>query len=289
MPKPGQRGCRPTSAGTNVQALPFASVAWYKGNSTVHYRMATMVGDSDAAGPSDSPMPRYSVRNGNLVMEHGTHQEIGWERRTSTSQLAVLVYTDQVKNPVLEARAHFAGAGAPPGGMLFDPASSMLRASGPAYSSAGFEASVQRRLPGNHTIRVSYTSGDAVVMPALPRAQFNTLIAAAHARRVQSYALSLSGTLEGTGTRWQASYSWQPDDTVTAVAPFAMDALAPYLNLHICQKIHESRDGAAGVEALVEVRNLLAQGYHPYLLRDGSILLFAQEQRGLTGGLAFTF
>ncbi len=98
-----------------------------------------------------------------------------------------------------------------------------------------------------------------------------------------------SGTLDGTGTRWQASYRWQPDDTVTEVAPFAVDALAPYLNLHICQTIHQSRKGSSGIEALVEVRNLLAQGYHPYLLRDGSIVLFAQDQRGFTGGLAFSF
>ena len=37
------------------------------------------------------------------------------------------------------------------------------------------------------------------------------------------------------------------------------------------------------------MRNLLAQGYRPYLLSDGSVLIFAQDQRGISGGLAFTF
>jgi hypothetical protein len=37
------------------------------------------------------------------------------------------------------------------------------------------------------------------------------------------------------------------------------------------------------------VRNLLAEGYHPYLLSDGSLLIFSQEQRGIRGGVAFTF
>jgi hypothetical protein len=37
------------------------------------------------------------------------------------------------------------------------------------------------------------------------------------------------------------------------------------------------------------VRNLLAEGYHPYLLGDGSILIFAQDQRSLRAGLAFSF
>lgn len=280
-----------TSAGTVAQGLPFASLAWHDGNSTVRYRLATMVQDPEAAGGPDAAMPVYSVRNGDLVMEHGVHQEIGWERSTRTAEIAVLVYADQVKNPALEASANFAeGSGPASGAMLFDPQSELLRSAGPDYSSVGMAASAQHTLPGNSLIRASYTSGDAVVMPALPQqAAFNQLIAAAHTQRVQAYALSLSGTLDGTGTRWQASYRWQPDDTVTEVAPFAVDVLAPYLNLHICQTIHHSAQGSSAIEALVEVRNLLAQGYHPYLLRDGSIVLFAQDQRGFTGGLAFSF
>ena len=103
--------------------------------------------------------------------------------------MAVLVYTDEVKNPVLEASAHFARPARtwsrfPQGAMLFDPQSGLLRAAGPDYSSTGFEASAQRNLPGNNLIRASYTSGDAVVMPALPQADFSQLIAAAHTRAV---------------------------------------------------------------------------------------------------------
>jgi hypothetical protein len=43
------------------------------------------------------------------------------------------------------------------------------------------------------------------------------------------------------------------------------------------------------IEALLDVRNLLAQGYRPYLLNDGSMLVFAQDQRSFGGGIAFTF
>ena len=115
------------------------------------------------------------------------------------------------------------------------------------------------------------------------------LIAAFHPRRVQAYSISLSGTLDGTGTKWQASYRWQPDDTVTAIAPYAMNVIAPYLNVHFGQSLHRSRDGAGNIEALLEVTNLLAEGYHPYILNDGSVLFFAQGQRAVRGGLAFTF
>jgi Carboxypeptidase regulatory-like domain len=284
-----------TSAGTTAQALPFASVAWHTGNSTMRYRMATML-ENPVNGSSDAAMPRYAVRNGELVFEHGTHQEIGWERRTSTSDMALLVFADNIKNPVLEASAHFAagngptaGDGQAAGAMLYDPASGLIRTAGPGYSSAGVLASVEHALPGKNLVRASYATGDAMVMPALAQSDFSELIAAAHTRHVQAYSLSLSGILDGTGTRWQASYRWQPDDTVTELAPFAVEAMAPYLNLHVCQKLHQSHDGSSGVEALVEVRNLLAQGYHPFLLGDGSILIFAQDERSLRAGLAFTF
>ena len=43
------------------------------------------------------------------------------------------------------------------------------------------------------------------------------------------------------------------------------------------------------LEALLDVRNLLAEGYQPYILSDGTLLLFAQDQRSLRLGLAFTF
>jgi hypothetical protein len=50
-----------------------------------------------------------------------------------------------------------------------------------------------------------------------------------------------------------------------------------------------SHDGSVGVEALLDVRNLLAEGYRPFILSDGSLLIFSQDQRGIRGGLAITF
>jgi hypothetical protein len=137
---------------------------------------------------------------------------------------------------------------------------------------------------------VSYASGAALVMSALPPATpLAEVVAGAHPRRAQMYSISLSGTLDGTGTRWRASYRWQPADTVTEIAPFAEDAALPYLNLRVSQPIHVTRDGSGGLEALLDVRNLLAEGYRPYILSDGSLLLFADDQRSMSAGLAFTF
>jgi hypothetical protein len=48
-------------------------------------------------------LPQLSARNGDLALEHGMHQEIGWERRTDASGMAVMVYADHIDNPVIEA------------------------------------------------------------------------------------------------------------------------------------------------------------------------------------------
>ena len=204
--------------------------------------------------------------------------------------MAVLVYSDSVDNPVIEALDRFARAMSPAAAaLLFDQASNLIRTAGPAFSATGVQASVEHRIAGDNQIRVSYASGSALVMPAMPQpTPLTEVLAAAHPRRAQTYSISLSGTLDGSRTRWRASYRWQPDDTVTAVAPFTQDAAEPFLNVHFRQPIHVARDGSGGLEALLDIRNLLAEGYRPYILSDGSLLIFAQDQRSLRAGLAFT-
>jgi hypothetical protein len=157
-------------------------------------------------------------------------------------------------------------------------------------------ATVEHRLPGRNHARFSYANGDALVMSGGSHSASSPspvslaqVLAGAHTRRAQTYSLSLSGTLDGTGTRWRASYRWQPEDTVSQVAPFAVDAAEPYLNMHFRQAIHLRCNGSGGLEAGLDVRNLLAQGYRPYLLSDGSLLIFAQDQRSFSAGLAFNF
>ncbi|MDR3793502.1 MAG: carboxypeptidase-like regulatory domain-containing protein [Terracidiphilus sp.] len=285
---------RSQNAETVTAMLPFAEVRWYGGKNTVSYRMASMVpgvrnGDESSAG---TWMPALAVRKGRLTMTRGVHQQLGWERHGDTGGVSVAVFADHIANPILEAAARFNADAISPlqAEALIDRASNLLRTAGPSYATTGIEASLERRLPAGNLVRLSYANGDALVIPALA-GQINMaeLMAAARPRRAQTYTIALSGTLDGTGTRWRASYRWQPEDTLTAVAPYAVDASAPYFNLHLRQPIRLSREGTSSFEALLDVQNLLAEGYRPYLMKDGSLLLFAQEQRGFRGGLAFNF
>jgi hypothetical protein len=234
------------------------------------------------------------MRNGQLALERGLHQEIGWERSTSNSDAAVVVYADRISNPVMEGMRIPApgesGTVPLPAELLYDSASGMVRASGLGYSAAGVAASAQHKLPAKAQVRVSYASGSALVLgPASRTIALTSLLSNARARHAQTYSISLSGTLDGSGTRWRATYRWQPESTLTSVASFSENTANPYLNLELRQPLHLHRDSATGFEALLSLRNLLAQGYQPYVLSDGSMLVFAQDQRGVSGGLAFTF
>ncbi len=273
------------SPNTILTNLPFATIAWHGGNSTVSYRMASapssLNGNESQVG---SYLPQISMRNGQLALQHGLHQEIGWERRTEASGVSFLVYSDNVQNPVIEASGRAVASNA----VLSDPVSGLMRGAGQNYSSAGVMAAVEHRMAGGNRIRVSYANGDALVMPAVVRpTALNQLFSAARPRHSQMYAISLSGTLEGTGTRWRASYRWQPADTVTPIAPYSVGAIEPYLNIHLRQPVSTHREGL-NIEALLDMNNLLAEGYRPYLV-NGSMVVFAQDQRSVGAGVAFTF
>ncbi len=286
-------GDRPANV---TAALPYARLEWRDGASTVQYRMATMVPNHESNDDTEAAtwLPAAAMRNGDLVLERGMHQEIGYERQTDKSGVAVMVYADNIDNPVLEAMSRAAGANqsdtGAPSAELFDPGSNMVRTVAPAFSATGVTASFERQIAGGNRVAVSYASGSALVIPALPApATVTQMMAGTRAHRAQAYTLSFSGILDGTHTRWRASYRWQPGNTVTEVAPFAVNSSEPWLNLHLRQPIHLTRDGSGGFEALLDVRNLLAQGYRPYILSDGSLLIFTQGQRSVRGGVAFTF
>jgi len=157
-----------SSPNTVAAALPFATVAWRDGASAVHYRLATAVPASPDIDDTQAQawLPAVSMRDGQLALEHGLHQEIGWERDTDNSGVSILVYADRTDNPVMEAVSRQANGLADFGSaqLLMDPASGLVRAAGPGFSTAGVMAKVERRLPAGSRVRFSYANGDALVL-----------------------------------------------------------------------------------------------------------------------------
>jgi hypothetical protein len=286
---------------TVVAALPFAQVEWRQGDQLIRYRVATTVPGRNGGADSEAGtwLPAVAVRQGRMTLEHGLHQEIGWERRTDRTGLSVQFFSDVLENPVMQAASRgeaFEGSGGTgSANWIYDAASGLIQVAGPGYSTNGVLAGFDTQLPGGDQLKLSYMNGDALAATrtTAPTAQLAQVLAAVRPKRAQAYSISLSGTIEGTGTRWRASYRWQPEETLTPVGAYEANAAEPYLNLHVRQAIHMGhsvrREGQTGFEALLDLRNLLAQGYQPYLLGDGSVVVLAQDQRGVSGGVAFTF
>jgi hypothetical protein len=76
---------------------------------------------------------------------------------------------------------------------------------------------------------------------------------------------------------------------VTPVNPFAAFSDQAYLSFFIRQPVHCGSLLPQGLEATVDVTNLLEQGYRPVLSKDGRTLFLAQTPRIIQAGLAFNF
>src|SRR5580698_2788745 len=152
------------SPNTVIAALPFISFGWRNdGNSTVRYRMTTIASQGQDSDEShvDHYQPQVAMRNGQLVLEHGMHQELGWERRTDASDVAVMVFADSLRNPVMEASGHWTGGSTVSAqDFLFDRTSGLLHVAGADFSGPGMMAEFQHRLPARIMIGRTYTNED---------------------------------------------------------------------------------------------------------------------------------
>ena len=276
-------------------ALPYASVNWSAGDSTVGYRMATLMPGALSAGTAadESALPAFSARDGRLLMERGMHQEIAWERHTEASGMAVMVYADDIANPVLEGSP--SGAGRPleasaANAALLDGPSGLFMPPDRNFSTAGMTASFEHRLAGGNNVRISYASGKALVMPALPiqpRSWTRRRVPAPSTRRRTRFRFPERSTAPGrNGT---PAIAGNPDRPVTAVAPYAMDATGPYLNVFVRQPIRLGGGGTTEPRSVDRREQSVSRGLPACSAERGSVVIFAQGQRCIRGGLAFTF
>jgi hypothetical protein len=109
----------------------------------------------------------------------------------------------------------------------------------------------------------------------------------------QRHALTakFSGKIPRSKTRWMTSYKWMDRPALTPVDMFnaSPGQADPYLNVFIRQPLPGGSFLPGQMEALVDVRNLLAQGYVPVVGSDGHTLYLVQSARSIRGGLAFNF
>ncbi len=284
------------SSSTTVGNYPFALLTVQSGHTSFSYAVATSpdAQRADAVDEGTNLSSSAAEIDGRLVAEHGLHQQFTVSRNSDGRgrTMSVSVYHDQVDNPIMNGGGTLANADLNSGNVLFDPVSEQMSAAGQSYSATGIVAEIRNPMASN--LRVTFDAATGEALAAVnDMAEAGSLSLASQLQQMrpqvaEMVAVSASGRVVQTGTQWRAAYRWQTAGTLTPVAPFATALPDAYLSLYLRQPIH-CRMLPNGMEALVDVRNLLAEGYRPFLSSDGSQLYFAQVSRSIEGGLSFSF
>lgn len=240
--------------------------------------------DSSPADLSESN-PRLSLLGYSPQIESAHHNEVSVSRHIGKkNKVQVAAYSDHVTNPALLGTGDVTAAG---GYLLPDISSGTFTYAGKTLDASGARVVFQHKLSDDLTATVDYAFGGVLNLSqpgiSLQEAQQKLVTERRHA-----VAAKLSGTSPRTHTRWIASYGWVNGQAVTPVDMFnsSLGQSDPYLNIFLRQPIPSL---GGHIEAIIDVRNLLAQGYVPVLAQDGQTVYLVQAARSIRGGVSFNF
>jgi hypothetical protein len=277
---------------TQIANHPFAGITVHDGNVAVAYHVATSPGAqrADAIDRASSLSPAISEQGGHLQIEHGLHQELSIAQTDGNLRVAMTVFHDFVDHPAITGGGTISAGDWESGNVLYDPATEILKIAGQNFSSNGFLGEVKEHFDRDNWVAFNFAMGNALILDSMAEpAKLKTGLVPFQPRQSQMYSAAMGGKLQHAGTQWRASYRWQPAESFTRVDSFATGLPDPYLSFYLRQPIRYRHICPRGVEALVDVRNLLAQGYRPFVTSDGSTLYFAQAERSVEAGLSFSF
>ncbi len=272
---------------------PFGSVGLHLSPNTIlEYRYATSVpnlrrdkGFDTAPADLSETSPRISMLGGDPEVEKARHQEVSLSRRIGANNFQAALYSDRVRNLAMTGVGEIS---AESGDYLPDVYSGTFTYNGGTLNTNGVRLVAERRVVSDVTATIDYAWGG--VLDVAPSAFVDGRTGIRTERR-HALAGKLAGRLPGSGTRWIASYRWTSGPAITPVDMFnaSPGQTDPYFSLFLRQPIPGTGFLPGHMEALVDVRNLLAQGYVPVVAQDGHTLYLVQSARSLRGGLAFTF
>ena len=231
--------------------------------------------------------PRVSMTGFSPAVERARHQEVSISQRIGKNNMQVAFYSDSIIDPALNGVGEIT---AESGGVLPDEYSGTFSVQGNDYATRGMRVVLQRKLLSDLTATLDYSYGGVLDL-SRPDVQLQDAREWIRTERRQAVAAKFSGTLPKAKTRWIASYRYTGGHhALTPVDLFdsSPGQSDPYLNLCIRQPIPASFL-AGHMEILMDLRNLLAQGYVPVIGRDGRTLYLVQSARSVRGGVAFSF
>ncbi len=275
---------------------------------TVGYRMATSQDLQSYAGldGAEQPMPVAVIYQGRLETDSGIHQELSLGRKVGPGVVQVAFYRDSLNRVVVSgggalSQAAFAGTAdlgskaSNTNGVTADSSTGDFRFLSSGYKTQGLNIVLTEPLTPSMWLAIEYSTGAALSSSGPGGIALSDTSFASSARGgltpdfAQSATIALKGKVVRSGTSIRAAYRLQPSRLVTAVDPYAAFSDQAYLSCYMRQAIRLGNLLPTGLNATVDITNLLAQGYRPFLSADGQMLFFAQSPRTIQAGLAFNF
>jgi hypothetical protein len=242
--------------------------------------------DSSPADLSETN-PRVAVLGYSPEVERAQHQELSLSQRIGKNTIELAAFYDHVGNTVLTGTGAVTAEG---GFLLPDVTSATFSYMGGTLDTNGARLVLQRKFFSDLTASLDYAYG-GVMNLTQPDVQLQNAQQFVTTQRRHAVAAKLSGTIPHTHTRWISSYRWVSGSALTPVDMFnaSPGQSDPFLNLFIRQPIPSMGFLPGHMEAIIDVRNLLAQGYIPVLGQDGQTVYLVQAARSVRGGIAFSF
>ena len=276
--------------------LPFATADVHVSPDTVaSYRYASSVPSSRMARdadrlPSESLQagPRVSVNDFTPALQRSSHHELSVSHRAGKNNLMLAVYRDRLRNTALVGVGTAAGDD---GDVLSDPNSGTFTYQGADFHTQGVRAVWERKLVAGLDATFDYAFGGVLDLPNAADVSLNSLRSSMHTAQRHAFATRVSGVLPTSHTKWTTSYKWTSGQALTPVDLFnaSPGQTDPYLNVVLRQPIPRMGLLPAHMEAMLDLHNLLAEGYVPVMGQDHHTVYLVQSARSVRGGVAITF
>ena len=231
--------------------------------------------------------PRVSIASFSPALERARHHEVSLSHRIGKNNMQVAFYSDRVSNTVLTGVGMATAEG---GELLPDVDSGTFSYQGTKLDTNGVRVVLQRKFTSDLTATLDYGYGGVLDL-AQPDIELREARQSLNTMRRHAVTAKFNGKLPGCRTQWTTSYGWVSGSGLTQVDMFNASAgqSDPYLNVFLRQPLPGFSFLPVHMEAMLDLRNLMAQGYVPVLGQDGRTVYLVQSARSVRGGVAFTF
>jgi len=227
--------------------------------------------------------PTFLVHEGRPAMDSGWHEELAVEHSLGQkTRLTAAAFRDQSAHTAVFGRGLVSDQN-----FLQDFFSNNFAYDGGALADWGTRIAIEQKLSREFEATVIYAWAGAL-SPNEPQAAATDWQGLFRRDYRHCLGARVSGELARSGTRFAASYLWVNGTIVAPPDPYgeASYGVEPFLNLSLRQPLPAFV--CCRLEALADFRNLLAQGYVPFQVRDGHSL-FMPAVRSFRGGVSVQF